>query len=360
MLICKVKNISDYIYRYKTLIENFGYLTLLQICNLLIPLVTYPYLINTLGKNLYGVIIYSQAIVSYLAIFVNWGFNISATKYISINREDSKKINEIVSVVYIVKTLLLIIVFGFLFLIFLFPEIREYKLLYIFSMWQCIYECLFPIWFFQGIEKMKYIAIFSFIGRVVFILLIFIWVTTPQDYLLVPLINGIGAIITSLIAIYILIYKFKIKFRWQSLATIFYHTKDSTKLLLTSITGIVKDRTNTIVIGSVLGMGEVAYYDFVEKIVNVPSQSDKTGDTDMLSMVKNYIKEKYNKPGNVYIGLVHRLDRPVGGVMVFAKTSKAASRLSNQVREKTMKKQYLAVVDGKIEKQKRNIRKLFI
>lgn len=203
MLICKVKNISDYIYRYKTLIENFGYLTLLQICNLLIPLVTYPYLINTLGKNLYGVIIYSQAIVSYLAIFVNWGFNISATKYISINREDSKKINEIVSVVYIVKTLLLIIVFGFLFLIFLFPEIREYKLLYIFSMWQCIYECLFPIWFFQGIEKMKYIAIFSFIGRVVFILLIFIWVTTPQDYLLVPLINGIGAIITSLIAIYI-------------------------------------------------------------------------------------------------------------------------------------------------------------
>ena len=78
----------------------------------------------------------------------------------------------------------------------------------------------------------------------------------------------------------------------------------------------------------------------VEKIVNVPSQSDKTGDVDMLTLVKQYIKEKYNKPGNVYVGLVHRLDRPVGGVMVFAKTSKAASRLSNQVREKTMKKQY--------------------
>ena len=98
----------------------------------------------------------------------------------------------------------------------------------------------------------------------------------------------------------------------------------------------------------------------VEKIVNVPSQSDKTGDVDMLTLVKQYIKEKDNKPGNVYVGLVHRLDRPVGGVMVFAKTSKAASRLSNQVREKTMKKQYLAVVDGKIEKQKRNIRRLFI
>ena len=73
---------------------------------------------------------------------------------------------------------------------------------------------------------------------------------------------------------------------------------------------------------------------------------------DMLTIVKKYIKEKYNKPGNVYLGLVHRLDRPVGGIMIFAKTSKAASRLSNQVREKIFKKKYLAVVDGKFEKEK--------
>lgn len=86
----------------------------------------------------------------------------------------------------------------------------------------------------------------------------------------------------------------------------------------------------------------------VEKTPNIPSQSDKTGDIDMLTIVKQYIKEKYNKPGNVYLGLVHRLDRPVGGIMIFAKTSKAASRLSNQVREKVFKKEYLAVVDGKI------------
>ena len=87
----------------------------------------------------------------------------------------------------------------------------------------------------------------------------------------------------------------------------------------------------------------------VEKPVNIPSQADKTGDIDMLTIIKQYIKEKYNKPGNVYLGLVHRLDRPVGGVMVFAKTSKAASRLSDQVREKIFKKKYLAVVDGRFE-----------
>ena len=98
----------------------------------------------------------------------------------------------------------------------------------------------------------------------------------------------------------------------------------------------------------------------VEKIPNVPSQSDKTGDIDMLTIVKQYIKEKYNKPGNVYLGLVHRLDRPVGGIMIFAKTSKAAGRLSTQVREKVFKKEYLAVVDGKINQKKRNFRKLFV
>ena len=89
----------------------------------------------------------------------------------------------------------------------------------------------------------------------------------------------------------------------------------------------------------------------VEKPPNVPSQADKTDDIDMLTIIKEYLKEKYHKPGNVYLGLVHRLDRPVGGVMVFAKTSKAASRLSNQVREKIFKKEYLAVVDGKLEKK---------
>ena len=89
----------------------------------------------------------------------------------------------------------------------------------------------------------------------------------------------------------------------------------------------------------------------VEKMPNVPSQADKTGDEDMLTIIKSYLKDKYNKPGNVYLGLVHRLDRPVGGVMVFAKTSKAASRLSEEIRNKTFKKTYLAIVNGKMESE---------
>ena len=90
----------------------------------------------------------------------------------------------------------------------------------------------------------------------------------------------------------------------------------------------------------------------VKKPPNILSQGDRTGDIDMLTLLKQDIKKRYNKPGNVYLGLIHRLDRNVGGVMVFAKTSKAASRLSNQIRKKTFKKTYFAVVYGKILKPK--------
>ena len=86
----------------------------------------------------------------------------------------------------------------------------------------------------------------------------------------------------------------------------------------------------------------------VEKPINIPTCEDDSHDKDLLNMIKDYIKEKYNKPGNVYLGLIHRLDRPVGGVMVFAKTSKAASRLSKQVSLHTLKKTYILVCEGNI------------
>lgn len=90
----------------------------------------------------------------------------------------------------------------------------------------------------------------------------------------------------------------------------------------------------------------------VEKPPNIPVQADQSGDQDLLTILKQDIKMRYNKPGNVYLGLVHRLDRPVGGVMVFAKTSKAASRLSDVIRRQALDRHYLAVVRGRPKKNK--------
>ena len=99
---------------------------------------------------------------------------------------------------------------------------------------------------------------------------------------------------------------------------------------------------------------EVLYEDnhiiVVVKPYNVLSQGDSTGDTSIMDMVKEYIKIKYHKPGNVYLGLVHRLDRPVGGIMVFARSSKAAARLTKAFNEHKITKKYLAIVNGKMEK----------
>ena len=91
----------------------------------------------------------------------------------------------------------------------------------------------------------------------------------------------------------------------------------------------------------------------VEKPINIPVQEDNSKDKDMLTILKEYLKVKYNKPGNVYLGLVHRLDRPVGGVMVFAKTSKCASRLSDQIRLNKFNKIYNAVVEGTVKEEEK-------
>ena len=89
----------------------------------------------------------------------------------------------------------------------------------------------------------------------------------------------------------------------------------------------------------------------VEKPINIPVQEDSSKDLDFLTLLKDFIKKRDNKPGNAFLGLIHRLDRPVGGVMVFAKTSKCASRLSEQVRNRTFKKTYYAIVEGKVEEK---------
>lgn len=96
------------------------------------------------------------------------------------------------------------------------------------------------------------------------------------------------------------------------------------------------------------------------KPAGILSQEDATGDPDMLTVLKNYLKTKYNKPGNVYLGLVHRLDRPVAGLMLFAKTTKAASRISEQIRNRTVEKYYRACLNGEIQPEKGTLKGLIV
>ncbi|MFA9392678.1 MAG: oligosaccharide flippase family protein [Prolixibacteraceae bacterium] len=263
MRIIDIKSIYN---RNKTIVANFGYLSVFQVINLLIPLVTYPYLIRKLGIEIYGAIIFSQAIISYFVILINFGFNFSATKQISINRDNESKLLEIINAVFTIKTALLLLSFIILFLILNFlPDHHLYKTLYIITMWMALYECFFPIWYFQGIEKMKYITILTLISRSIFVILIFILVNKPTDYLLVPIINGIGAIASSTIAL-IIIYR-KNKFYVPKLFKLIEIINESIFIFISNVSTKLYVSASKTIIGFYLGNTQVAYFDLGEKLL---------------------------------------------------------------------------------------------
>ncbi|MDR1879776.1 MAG: oligosaccharide flippase family protein [Tannerellaceae bacterium] len=256
--------------RNKKIIENFSYLSMLQIFNMLLPFITYPYLIRVLGTELYGSIVFVQAVIAYFSIIINYGFEASATKDISVHRDNKAKIAEIVSSAYIIKgALWLALLLILLASVNVFPGFRAYKLLYLFTFLATFYELLFPVWYFQGLEKMRYITLINLLVKSISLVAIFIFIRQKEDYLFVPLLNGAGAFLGGVIAWYFVFIKDKIAFLWPSFSTIKWYLKDNLPIFFSNIIVAVKDKFNVILIGSFAGMQEVAIYDLGVKVMNV-------------------------------------------------------------------------------------------
>ena len=168
-----------------SVLYNFSYLSALQIFNIVAPLIAYPFLIRVLGTNNFGLVIYAQSIISYFVILVTFGFNISATKKVSLHRNNLKKLGEVVSNVLIIKTILLLISLIIL-EVFLYLTNQNFDSVILFNlvMWMCVYEVIFPQWYFQGIEQMKYITYITLIIRIIFLGMIFIIIKSPDDGIL--------------------------------------------------------------------------------------------------------------------------------------------------------------------------------
>lgn len=266
-----IKNqIKTILANHGSFLTNIGYLSVVQVVNMLLPLITYPYLIKVLGSNNYGLIIFYQAIIAYLIILINFGFDIHATKEVSINRGNKDALSKIVSTTYIAKGCLFILSLILATVsIFIFPKISENKLLFLLLLYLSIYEFLFPVWFFQGIEKMKYIAIANFLSRTLLVLGIFIFIKHSSDLLLVPVINGIGAIFACLIGLWLVFYKENIHFKFYSFKEILKVIKSSSAFFVSRVSAVINVRTNTIIIGSFLGTSEVVYYDLAVKVVEI-------------------------------------------------------------------------------------------
>ena len=260
--------IFDKLKQHRKIIENFSYLSVLQILSLITPLITYPYLVKTLGEVMYGTVVFAQAVVTYFNILVVFGFNFTAARDVSLHRDNPKKLSEIISAVTIIKTLFLILSLLLISCYMFYTSKMDYSLYYL-SFWICINEILFPTWFFQGIEEMKYITFINFGIRILFIGMIFVFIKSPDDYLFFPLLNGIGSLLAGIISFSLLYGKYKLQLIKVPLKRLIEYVKSSYHLFISNVSIQIYVNANKIIIGHFLGMREVTYYDLAEKITNM-------------------------------------------------------------------------------------------
>ena len=252
----------------KTLLGNFTYLSILEVISILFPLLTYPYLIRVIGAEKYGIIVFSQAVMAYIIIVVNFGFNVSATRRVSENRDNVIELKQIYSSITYLKLFIfsvsLLVLLGILYL-FKFDYVDVILLL----VGLCLQEIFFPSWFFQGMEKMKYITIVSFLSRLIFLLLIFVTVHHQTDYLMVPVLYSLGGIITGISSIYILWKYFGVFFVKVDKEQMKTDVKESLPFFASRISTVVMERSNVVVIGGFFSYEMVSVYDLCSKVVSI-------------------------------------------------------------------------------------------
>jgi polysaccharide transporter, PST family len=251
----------------KQLLSNFISLFTLQGLNYILPLITVPYLIRVLGVETFGLLAFATAFVMYFQVITNYGFQLTATREISIHRDNRKKVIEIFSSVMIIKSLLLIFSFILLsILVFSIDSLRNEFLVYFLTFGTVIGQVLFPVWFFQGMEKMKYITYLNIVSKSIFTAAIFIFVHDQSDYLLVPLFTSVGFIVAGVLSLRVVKIEFNVEFRFQSIQTIKNYLVDGWHIFAGNAYTSVYLTANVLILGIFTNNTIVGYYSIAEKI----------------------------------------------------------------------------------------------
>jgi PST family polysaccharide transporter len=254
--------------RIKNLISNFFSLISIQMASYLLPLITIPYLIKVIGIEKFGLISFAQALVVYLVVFVDYGFALSATREISVNRENHTKIEKVFNSVMIIKFIFMIIASIFLFtIVLLFDKFTQDALLYLFSFFYLVGEILFPVWFFQGIEQMKYMAILNIIAKLFFTIAIFLFIQEEADYIYVPMYNAIGMVSIGLLSLLYIRKKFFIIFSIPTFDDIKNQLIEGWYLFTSSIYSALYRKSNILILGFFADNSMIGYYSLAEKLV---------------------------------------------------------------------------------------------
>jgi len=241
----------------------------IEFINILFPLITYPYLIRVLGVEIYGSLIFFQAVVGYIVIVVNYGFNVTAIRDTAKLGEDINRLSEMLSSVLIVKTLIFIACAPlYVLAVYKVPVLYANKELAFFTLYLCLQEVLVPIWFFQGIQKYGILIKITLLSKLMFVVLIFLFVTEPDDGLLYMQINFFLALVMGLFTLWSL-RNDGLYLCWVGQRKIAYLLKDGVSFFLSRAASVFGEKTISILIGQMIGMSELAYFDFATKLANL-------------------------------------------------------------------------------------------
>jgi|SRR5690554_965883 len=254
----------------KTLLENFISLSALQVVSMLLPLITLPYVLRTIGYEKYGLIALALSLTTYFNSIVDYSFRITATRDVAVFRNSPKKLNLIYSKVITVKTLFLLFSLLVITIVVLaYPPFYKEKTLFFFSAFSLVGYALFPEWFFQGIEKMKYITIINVSVKIVFAICIFIFIKEESDYMILPLMTSLGLFFSGIAGQYILIKKHKIKYYQLSIKRIKSTISKNSPIFINQFVPNLYNNTGGFLLGIFGTPALLGLYTAIRKIIDL-------------------------------------------------------------------------------------------
>ena len=250
-------------------LHNVTSLSSLQVISYLLPIVIIPYLFRVIGPEKFGLVAFAQAFVQYFCILTDYGFNVSATKEIALCVEKKIKVSQVITAVMTVKIALAFLSFLILgTIVYFVPKFRSDWMIYVLSFGAVVGGSLFPTWFFQGTEKMKYIAKLNIIGQFAYAFGIFLLIKGPKDYLLIPAITSLVSIVTGVLGQYIVFSRFDVSFQLPEYKDIRRQLQAGWNIFISFVAINAYTTTRVFAVGLLTNNTLTGFYSIAEKIAN--------------------------------------------------------------------------------------------